>query len=410
MSAVIMKAKWLIDGSGNAPMANPAVLVEGAKITGVFQGDVPTGVAPADAQVLEYPEATLLPGLMDCHVHLNLPGDGSDFMTFAKEPDGVLVATSAHNARTALQAGITALRDCGGKGTTTFELRRALTMGYGEGAHLVLCGQPITITSGHCWFFGGEADGVDGVRRKVREMVKLGADYIKVMATGGGTPGSMSWVPSFRKEEIFALADEAHRLERKIGVHCLCAESIEYATEAGVDQIEHAGFLMDAAGNQQFRPDVAEKLARSGAVVTGTLAVGRYVVNTMLAKEQRTVAEQALLDRWQLMLEQNVAQFNGLVKAGVKFVAGTDAGWRFTPFDSLVDEMELMHEGGLSANEVIVAATSRAAEALGLDQKAGVVRAGLAADIIAVQGNPLESLGALRRVRMVMQGGKRHVG
>lgn len=409
MSAVIVKARALLDGTGAPALADPAVVVEGRLITGVFQGEVPAGAAPAGAQVLEFPEATLLPGLIDAHVHLNLPGDGTDFATWVQEPEGVLVATSAHNARLALHAGITSLRDCGGMRSTTFELRRTLALGYGAGARLVLCGQPITITGGHCRYFGGEADGVEGVRRKAREMVKLGADYIKVMGTGGGTPGTMSWLPAFRREEIAAVADEAHRLGRKIGIHCLCPESIEYAVAAGVDQIEHAGFMVSASGAQEFRPDIADKIARSHAVVCPTMAVGGYVVNLMREKTRRTAAEQALLDRWERMLEDNLRQFNGLRQAGVPFVAGTDAGWRFTPFDALPLELELMAQGGQSTADVIVSATSRAAQALGIEDKVGVVRAGLEADIIAVAGNPLANLGALRNPVLVMQAGKRYV-
>jgi imidazolonepropionase-like amidohydrolase len=406
VGAVILKARRLIDGTGGAVVEHPAVVVVDGKVTGVFEGVIPDGAAPAGAEVLAYPEATLLPGLIDAHVHLNLPGDGSDFTDWVQEPDGVLVAASLHNARLALKAGITALRDCGGRGDTTFQVRRALDLGLGEGARLVLCGQPITITGGHCRYFGGEADGVEGVRQKAREMAKLGADYIKVMGTGGGTPGTMSWLPSFRREEIHALADEAHRLGRKIGIHCLCAESIDYAVDAGVDQIEHAGFLVDAAGNQQFDPLVAMQLANSGAVVCPTMAVGLYVINKMEAKERRTAAEQALLDRWRTMLEENLAQFRGLREAGVRFVAGTDAGWRFTPFDSLPDEMMLMHQGGLSAMETIISATSAAAKALGLEAKVGTIRTGMEADIIAVTGDPLAELGALKRVALVMKAGE----
>jgi imidazolonepropionase-like amidohydrolase len=339
-------------------------------------------------------------------VHLNLPGDGTSFVDSVREPDGVLVATSAHNARTALEAGITTLRDTGGRGSTTFELRRTLQLGYGSGSRLVLCGQPITITGGHTWYFGGEADGVDGVRQKAREMVKLGADFIKVMGTGGGTPGTMSWLPAFRREEIRAVTDEAHYLGRKISIHCLCAESIKHAAEAGVDQIEHAGFILDAAGTQKFEPSAAEAIARSGALVTATLAVGGYVVSTISAKSERTPAEQRDLDRWEIMLDDNLKQFAGLLKAGVQFVAGTDAGWRITPFDSLPDEMQLMHRGGLSSAEAIVAATSRAARSLGIESEVGTVKEGFMADLIAVDGNPLDNLLALKEPRLVMQAGK----
>lgn len=411
MGATVLKARRLIDGSGAPPLENPAVLVSGGKIVGVYQGEVPAGVAPADAAVLEYPEATLLPGLMDCHVHLNLPGDGTPFPTSVAEGAGVLLATSAHNARVALKAGITALRDCGGMGTTTLDLRRTLELGYGEGSRLVLCGMPITITGGHCRYFGGEADGVEGVRQKARYVAKLGVDYIKVMATGGGTPGTTSWLPSFTKAEIAAVVDEAHRLGRKAGIHCLCADSIDYAVEAGVDQIEHAGFLIDAAGNQRYRPDVGERLARSGAVVCPTMAVGLYVIRVMEERgERRSAEDNALYDRWQRTMEENLSQFSALREAGVKFVAGTDAGWRFTPFDSLSAELELMQEGGLSAMDCIVAGTGAAAKALGIDGKVGQVKPGLEADIIAVAGNPLERLSALREVRMVMQAGRRYVG
>jgi imidazolonepropionase-like amidohydrolase len=391
-------------------MDDPVILVRDAKIAGVFQGYLPEGLSSPEAGVLDLGDRTVLPGLIDCHVHLNLPGDGTSFVDSVREPDGVLVATAAHNARTALEAGITTLRDTGGRGSTTFELRRTLQLGYGSGSRLVLCGQPITITGGHTWYFGGEADGVDGVRRKAREMVKLGADFIKVMGTGGGTPGTMSWLPAFRREEIQAVTDEAHYLGRKISIHCLCAESIKYAADAGVDQIEHAGFILDAAGTQKFEPSAAEAIARSGALVTATLAVGGYVVSTISATSERTPAEQRDLDRWEIMLDDNLKQFAGLLKAGVQFVAGTDAGWRITPFDSLPDEMQLMQRGGLSSAEAIVAATSRAARSLGIESEVGTVKEGFMADLIAVSGNPLDDLLALKNPHMVMQAGKLVVG
>jgi len=133
------------------------------------------------------------------------------------------------------------------------------------------------------------------------------------------------------------------------------------------------------------------------------------VVSTMRAKERRTREEQELLDRWEIMLEDNLRQFSGLLQAGVRFVAGTDAGWRFTPFDSLVEEMHLMQSGGLATAEAIVAATSRAARALGIESEVGTVQEGFEADIIAVDGDPLEDLYALKKVRMVMQAGHVHV-
>jgi imidazolonepropionase-like amidohydrolase len=402
----VIRAGRLIDGTGAAPIDDPVVVVDGSTIRGVFQGEAPDGAIPADATVLDHPGATLLPGLIDVHVHLNLPGDGTPFETTVQEPDGVLVASSANAARIALEAGITTVRDTGGRGTTTFELRRAFELGLGRGARLVLCGQPITITGGHTWYFGGEADGIDGVRQKVRDVVKQGADFVKVMGTGGGTVNTISWKPSFSRQEIAAIVDEAHRQNRRCTIHCLCAESIEYAVDAGVDGFEHASFMIDDVPNQRYVPEVGEKLARSGALVTGTLAVGGAVVRLMRSKSTLTDEEQALLARWEPMLEDNLRQFGQLHAAGVQFVAGTDAGWRHTPFDGLAEELVLMHEGGMPAMEAIVSATSRAATAVGLDGVVGQVKEGFDADLIAVDGDPLDDLWALRAVQLVVQRGR----
>jgi imidazolonepropionase-like amidohydrolase len=237
-------------------------------------------------------------------------------------------------------------------------------------------------------------------------MAKLGADFIKVMGSGGGTPGTKVWLPSFSREEIAAVTEEAHRLDRKISVHCLCAEAMDYAADAGVDQIEHASFMVDRARTQVFVPAVAHKIAQSGVFVTATLAVTLHPIQALMAKERRTPEEQAYVENSQATHEENLRLFALLLDAGVRFVAGTDAGWLFTTFGSIVDEMELMHEGGMSAVETIASATSRAAEALGIKDKVGTIREGYEADIIVVEGNPAENLGTLRNVRMVMQAGQ----
>jgi imidazolonepropionase-like amidohydrolase len=384
-----------------------AVLVlEQGRVVGIHQGQPPEGLVTANAEVLEYPGCTIMPGMIDTHVHLNLPGDGTVLEEAMREAEGVLVATSAFAVAKALAAGITTVRDVGAFGSTAIHLRRALELGHGHGARVLACGQPITITGGHTWYFGGEADGEDELRRKVRHMAKLGADFIKVMASGGGTVNTISWRPSFSREELAAIADEAHRLGRKIAAHCLCAEATDYAIDAGVDQIEHAGFIVDANGNQSYDPAVADRLARSRIPVTSTLAVGGSIVNTLSAKAERTPAEDAFLERWRKTHAVNLMQFRKLREAGVEFVAGTDAGWRFTRIDGMPLEISLMHEGGMSPMEAIVAATGNAARVIGIGDKVGTLRKGLAADVIVVGGNPLDNLDALRDVRLIMQDGQ----
>jgi imidazolonepropionase-like amidohydrolase len=408
--ASIIKASLLIDGRGEAPLADPAVVVRDGKIVGVFQGEVPAGVAGDGAKVFDYPGCTLLPGLIDCHVHLCNPGDGTPADVWMTESDGVLTAAAAFSAQSSLDAGITTLRDCGARGDTASSLRRSIELGHGHGPRLVLCGQPITITGGHGWGFGGEADGEDGLRLKVRQLAKNGADFIKVLGSGGGTANTMSWLPAFRAAEFAAIVDEAHRMARKITIHSLCAEASHMAMDAGVDQIEHGGFIVDAAGNQLFDPKVAERLAESGVVVTPTLAVGGYVLQNMHAKSQHPADEQAFVDRWERMMEANLDHVGKMHRAGVRMVAGTDAGWRFTPFDGLPEELRFMSEGGMPASEVIRSGTSYAAAALGIDSQVGSVVEGLEADVIAVEGNPLEDLRRLRNLRLVMQRGRVHRG
>jgi imidazolonepropionase-like amidohydrolase len=406
----LIRADRLIDGTGAAPVANPVLVIEGDKVVSVHEGAVPEGLIRGEAATIDLPGCTILPGLIDTHVHLNLPGDGALLEEAMREPEGVLIATSTFAVGKALAAGITTVRDVGALGATAINVRRALQLGHGEGARVIACGQPITITGGHTWYFGGEADGEDGLRRKVREMVKLGAEFIKVMASGGGTIGTQSWNTSYTPRELAVLVEEAHRHDRKITAHCLCAQSILDVIEAGFDQIEHAGFITDGKGSQSYDPAVAERLAKSGIPVTSTLAVGGAIMREMASKKAFTPAEEAFFARWKTTHATNLDQFRKLRAAGVTFVAGTDSGWRFTRIDDQPMEIALMHEGGMSPMEAIVASTGLAAKVIGIEDKLGTLTPGLTADVLVVKGDPLDDLGALRNVRLVMQGGKRKGG
>lgn len=406
----LIRADRLIDGTGAPPVADPILVVEDGKIASVHSGKVPEGAVKGEAETIDMSGCTILPGLIDIHVHLNLPGDGSLLEEAMREPEGVIIATSTLAVGKALAAGITTVRDVGALGTTSIAVRRALQLGHGEGARVVACGQPITITGGHTWYFGGEADGEDGLRRKVREMVKIGAEFIKVMASGGGTVGTQSWNPSYTPRELAVLVEEAHRADRKITAHCLCAQSILDVIEAGFDQIEHAGFITDGKGNQSYDPAVAEKLAKSGIPVTSTLAVGGAIMREKEAKTSFTPTEEAFFARWTKTHATNLDQFRKLRAAGVNFVAGTDAGWRFTRIDDQPMEIALVYEGGMSPLEAITASTGYAAKVMGVEDKLGTLTPGLAADVLVVGGNPLDDLAKLRDVRLVMQGGKRKGG
>jgi imidazolonepropionase-like amidohydrolase len=402
----LIRAARLIDGSGAPVVLDPVVVVEHGMITGIFAGRVPEGAAPPDAMVIDLPGQTLLPGLIDCHVHLNFPADGTSLEDWMTEPDGVLQTYSTLAAQTALRGGITTIRDNGSRGNTAFDLRRAVERCNVPMPRMLLCGQPVTMTGGHTWPLGGEADGVDGVRRRVRELAKDGADWIKVMATGGGTRNTMSWKASYSVAELGAIVDEAHNLSRKVTVHCLSARGIEAAIEAGADQIEHASFFVDGAGHQEFEPAVAEKMASSGIAVTPTLSVRAFVVKTIEAERDRSPQRQAELDHWRLMLDGGLKQFSMMQEMGINFVAGTDAGWMYSPFDALAEEMALMNEGGVPAVDVIAMATGKVAAVLGIADRTGRLEVGMEADMISVAADPLRDLRCLNRVAMVMSRGR----
>ncbi|MBU3261610.1 amidohydrolase family protein [Roseovarius sp. PS-C2] len=398
-------ADQLIDGTGAAPLCNPILELEGGRILAVHDGSA--GLPDSEAgELLEYPGATILPGLIDTHVHLNLPGTGPTLEEAMREGTEVMTATAMGSAAQALGAGITTVRDLGAFGTTSFAARRALELGYGKGARVIACGAPITITGGHCWQMGGTADGIEGSRRKVRELCRDGADFIKVMGSGGGTVGTRSWKPSFTRDEMNAIVDEAHRNERRVTVHCLCGESISNAVAAGADQIEHANFLVDASGRQEYDPAVVDQIARAGIPVTTTLVVYVASVFHYRSKERLTPVEQAMVDKWCRRAEETLDYLDRMTRAGVRFVAGTDAGWRFTPFDALMLELEIMNKGGYATLDAITAATGDAADVIGAED-IGKLRPGRRADVLVVDGDPLADLDCLRDPLLILQDGAR---
>ena len=402
----VIRAARLIDGTGGPPIDRPTVVVRGGRIDAVYAGAIPPERLPPDTPVHDVRGDTLLPGLIDAHVHLVLPGDGTPLETTVQEPRGTLAALALRNARTALAAGITTLRDCGGMDRVTLDLKRALTLGYAVGPRLHVCRWPITITGGHCWYFGGEADGPEGMRRMVRGLAKAGVDFIKIMGSGGGTVGTLSSRPSYSVEELAAAVEEAHRLGRQVGIHCTCAAATRNALAAHADHVEHAHFSRGPSGSYEFEPAVVDALARTGTPVITTLCVSHYMVEALGARAVTTAAERAALDRWRRGLEHHLESARRMHDAGVRLVAGTDAGWRHTPFDGLVTEIELLCEAGMHVDEALTAATSGAAEALGIGGETGSLREGATADIIAVRGDPLANLDVLRRPTMIMRAGR----
>jgi imidazolonepropionase-like amidohydrolase len=366
---LVLRAQQLFDGVNPRLVQNPLVIIEDGRITGVESG----GQAPADAEVVDLGPVTLVPGLIDMHVHL-----GFDAGT---QP-----------ARRALVAGVTTVRDLGDRNYLGGVLRDWFRSGAEPGPEIVAAGPPITVTGGHCYFMGGEADGELEVRRAVRTRVKKGANVIKIMATGGHmTPGTNPQLPQFSVAEIAAAVDEAHRLGRRLTAHAHGPAGIAVAVEARVDGIEHCSFRVD--GGREAAPKLIERIAELQIAVCPT--VGSTPTAAMRPEAARLAAE-------------FVPILENMHRAGVRLVGGTDAGISpGKPHDVLPYGIGVLAHAGMTNAEALSAATSLAAAACGLGDRKGSLAAGKDADILVVGGNPLDDVKALLDVRAVYRAGQR---
>jgi imidazolonepropionase-like amidohydrolase len=393
----VLVGRRLIDGTGCPPIENPAILIQGSKIIAVGREEDIKIPQTDDVKRLNYSDKTLLPGLIDSHVHLCMSADDNPLARLYEDSDDMLVLRAANNAKIALKSGITTMRDCGGRNKMTFSIKEAIKKGIIKGPRLLLSGRPLTITGGHCFFLNGEADGIDGVRKSARQLIKEGADFLKIMASGGGmTPSTIPKLPYYTVEELIVAADEAHRLGRKIAAHCHSTKSIKDSLEAGIDTIEHASFL-SPDGQRRFEPSIAEKIVASGTYVCPTLSAGRRPIHPVNQTDEYKLGLQA---------DMRDSNFSLMHQMGVKLIAGTDAGVVYTTFDNYPLCLELAIAGGMTNMQAIQSGTSLAAEALDIANIVGTIQSGKEADIIAVDGNPLEDISSLWNMAMVMKAGE----
>lgn len=399
----VIRAGRLIDGTGTEPRENVTVTVENGMITNVSESG-----SHHSGDVLDLSDYTLMPGLINMHTHTVLPGDGTSFEAWMENPDETLLLKAFANARTALHSGVTTIRDCGGKDELMFRLRDAIQAGVVEGPRFILCGYPLTITGGHCRYFGGETDGVDGMRLAAREVLKRGADFVKIMACGGGTVGTYSQFPTYEVDELKAAIDEAHKVRKPSSCHTIATDSITRALDAGTDHIEHCSFMAPDT-SWQFDEAIARRVAEQGVYVTPTLQVAHDRLEALMIGNDRgtlTPAEEIALQTAPQSHANGLTNMRHLLELGVKLVAGNDAGWRHTGFDDFYLELVCMADAGMTPLEAIHAATGRAAEACRISSTVGTVEIGKVADLLAINGDPATDLETLSSPAMVMQAGQ----
>jgi imidazolonepropionase-like amidohydrolase len=391
-NAHLIRNVTLIDGLGGEPHADWAVAVEGERIAWIG----PSAQAPAfdPHNVVDGKGHSLLPGMINSHVHLCNDGSADLFGQVLNDSVPIATIRSVINARLTLAAGITTVRDCGAASQIAIEIAKAVDRGLIEGPRVRAAGRVVTMTGGHGHFIGREADGPDEVRKAVRAEIKGGANFIKVMATGGVlTPGVDPSQTAFQLDELQAAVEEAHKAGRPAASHAIGNGGIKNALKAGIDSVEHGFYLDDEAVNLALKNET-------------------FLVPTLIAVDQivNNGAQGGIPD-WVVKKAQGESghhreSFVMAVKSGMRIAAGTDAGTPFNPHGDLPLELAKMVEFGLSPMLAIVAATSNAARLLRMDDQIGSVEKGKVADLILVPGDPLRDIGAMRRPAFVMKSGR----
>jgi len=404
---ILIKTKGLVDVEDETILPNAFVLVEGDKISAVgSQKDLGSGEALGE--VIDLSGKYVLPGLINSHAHLCMPADGTPLTTLAAETNEIWLLTAARNARKALMSGVTTVRDCGDRDGLIFQLRRAIGKGLAEGPRIIQSGSFITMTGGHAYQEGREVDGIEEIVKAVRQSFKEGADFIKVMATGGGTPGTYPEFASFSVPELSAAVETAHRIGKTVAAHCRGIPGICNAIEAGIDHIEHACFELPEFV-LQFDPAIADRIAASGIYVTPTIQLYRDMVNDLIEKQEKaplSKEEEKKLNDMSRCVEEKLRSLQGMLDAGVVCVAGDDAGLPLTPFDRFWQELDAMAAGGMTAMQAMVAATKTAATAMGRLDEIGSIAVGKQADIIAVESDPCRDITALANPSFIMRAGR----
>ncbi len=389
MDRLILTGATLIYGTGAEPVKERAVVIERGRISSV----IAEGRHPADATVLNLGGLTLLPGLINCHVHLCLGGEADPVKTLAEDSAATTAIKAVLRARQTVAAGVTTVRDLGGRDGVALAVRDAVRAGLVPGPRILAAALGICMTGGHGWRFGREADGPEDVRKAVREQLKAGADVIKILATGGVmTPGVEPGSPQLTPEEIRAAIEEAKKAGRRIAAHAQATDGIAACVDAGITSIEHGIFLTEP---------IAQKMAKEGIALVATLVAPEQIVTHGVAAGIPEFA----VRKSEAVRGRHLESFQMAVRAGVPIAAGTDAGTPLNPHGSIVGELALMVKAGMSPLEAIRSATSAAARVLGLEGETGRIAPGLAADLIAVGGDPGERVEALNDLRLVVANG-----
>ncbi|MFL6100921.1 MAG: amidohydrolase family protein [Actinomycetales bacterium] len=376
---------------GEREIAGGAVVfVDGATIVGVEPG---TAAAPDGCPVTYRPGTTLLPGLVDAHVHLCADSTPTALEQLPRLSEEQLDDIVAHSRQVELAAGVTTVRDLGDHEWTVVERHR----NHPDGPNVLASGPPITSVGGHCAHMGGAVSGIEALRSAVAERAERGADAVKVMTSGGLTTGTEVLACQFTLRELRAVVEESHRLGLPVAAHAHALTAVEMCVEAGVDTIEHCSGM--TAEGLRMPPELADRIAEAGIVVSPTMG-------TRLRGDPPPHIK-ALLERTGIRLEDRIPLVGVLIRAGVTIINGGDSGINpAKPHGLLPVSVAELVEAGMTPAQALASATSVATDAIGLGGRTGRLRRGMDADLVLVDGNPLQDIGALHDVRTVVSRGR----
>lgn len=391
-----IKAQRLFDGTGNPVVHDAVVVLDNNRITAV--GPASQVPLPSGTGVLDVGNRTIMPGLIDTHVHILLSGSLSSGQESRAATESQALLMGVRNAQVALKSGLTTVRDCGDRDYVSLALRDCINHGDLAGPRVLCSGPVITSTAGQLWWHSIECDRLDELQKAVRTLVKHDVDVVKLMGTGGNaTPGSNPEASQYDAAGFRAVADDAHRMGKKVAVHVHGVEGMRYAVDAGIDTLEHCPFRAHGriAYDEQL---VADMIARN-LIVSLAMPATWYRLRPEEMREARAHPGHLWQERYETIRRMHAA--------GVKLVVSSDQGSTGTQIDELPLLMEFLTDHvHIPAAAVLRGVTGLAAEALGLEDHLGTLTPGKLADIAIVDGDPLTDMSAMRRMHTVIKDGE----
>jgi imidazolonepropionase-like amidohydrolase len=396
----ILIADQLIDGTGAAAVPNGALIVEDGRIEAVTTRDQ-IGANP-EGEVIELAGGTITPGFIEVHAHMHCSAEADAYENVMTETHDELLMRSVDAVRTTLTSGVTTMRDLGSRNEIAFPIKKAILDGKIPGPRLLVTGTPITTTAGHCNSFGTEADTEEQVITALRRQIRLGADYIKMMSTGGAfTPRSNVRAAQYPVSTLRAAVEDAERMGVRVAAHCHGTVGVANCTEAGIHNLIHSTWLSENPDESwDYKPEVADAMAEKGLWVDPTIAIA--AIRDVKGVEMDPGATSAVLDD----PEGRYAILRDMWDRGVKFVTGLDTGMAHVEFGDFAFTPQVMVEGmGISEMEAIVSSSKTSAECLDISDETGTLVPGKSADALIINGDPLADIRTLHNVDTIVSQG-----